>query len=163
MALIVERLLAADSANGLESPDFGHCREIRRLVFIEEQRVDEALEFDGLDADAQHFLAWQTELQPRLALGTARLRRLLPDEAPSHHVAWKAERVAVLQAHRRTGAGRALMEALEQCAAERGAETILLHAQVAVIPFYESLGYTAHGDVFVEADIEHREMEKALG
>ncbi|MCH7511998.1 MAG: GNAT family N-acetyltransferase, partial [Chloroflexi bacterium] len=33
-------------------------------------------------------------------------------------------------------------------------------AQLPVIPFYERLGYAARGEIFVEADIEHRWMDR---
>jgi predicted GNAT family N-acyltransferase len=35
-----------------------------------------------------------------------------------------------------------------------------LAAQVHAIPFYERFGFVAHGDVFLEAGIEHREMDR---
>ena len=35
--------------------------------------------------------------------------------------------------------------------------------QVAVLPFYETLGYVAEGKVFIEAAIKHRWMKKRLG
>jgi predicted GNAT family N-acyltransferase len=39
-----------------------------------------------------------------------------------------------------------------------GAKTIYLHAQVAVIGFYDRLGFRAVGPVFDEAGIPHRKM-----
>ena len=73
----------------------------------------------------------------------------------------KAERVAVLDEHRRKGVGAALMNALEEEASRRGSATVVLHAQEASIPFYESLGYRADGERFFEAGIPHRRMCKA--
>src|SRR5690606_8034658 len=70
---------------------------IRRHVFCDEQRVDPALEFDGLDDDCRHYLAWRDGR----AIGTARLR-------PTGPAAFKIERVAVLAEERRRGAGAAL-------------------------------------------------------
>ena len=54
------------------------------------------------------------------------------------------------------------MEAVEQRAREIGHDRIRLNAQVSALDFYEALGYAAHGDVFLEADIEHRAMTKSL-
>ena len=76
------------------------CLALRRAVFIEEQGVDEALEVDGLDGAARHYIA----LDGRQPVGTARVR-LVPPWA-------KVQRVAVLAAHRRRGIGAALMRAL---------------------------------------------------
>ena len=125
------------------------CFAIRRQVFVEEQGVAAADEHDGKDAACLHWLAWRGDD----ALGTARLR-----ETPG---GWKAERVAVLPGFRRHGVGAALMRALEQEAWRRGAARVVLHAQLAVVPFYEHQGYTAEGPVFDEAGIAHRKMHKA--
>ena len=74
----------------------------------------------------------------------------------------KAERVAVLEAFRGHGVGRALMTAVEDEARRRGIERVVLHAQVRVLRFYEGLGYRATSGIFMEADIAHRAMEKRL-
>ena len=144
------------------APDEGmtQCREIRRRVFVEEQSVPPELEWDGLDDEAEHFMAIETAEDERdasatpRAVGTARLRSI--DGCA------KAERVAVLESHRRHGVGRCLMQALEQRAIERGLGAIKLNAQVRVVPFYERLGYTRVGEVFVEAGIDHLAMSKTL-
>lgn len=126
------------------------CFEIRRRVFVEEQRVPEELELDALDATSSHFIA----LDGDRPIGTARLRTLGADA--------KVERVAVLSVARERGVGRVLMEQLEKEAASRGLLRVVLNAQVAVIPFYERLGYRAEGEVFDDAGIPHRRMTKAL-
>ena len=130
------------------------CREIRQVVFSDEQGVSLDLEFDGLDDEAEHFLAWDRDGAAETPVATARLRWI--DGTA------KAERVAVLASQRGRGVGRALMDAIETRAIEQGRSSVHLHAQVAVIPFYERLGYEASGAVFVEADIEHRSMTKDL-
>ncbi len=127
------------------------AHEIRRVVFVEEQRIDAALEWDSLDDDAEHFVVFAATGE---ALGTARLRVV-------DGVA-KAERVAVHAHARGSGAGRVLMQAIEARAAELGLERIRLNAQVTVVPFYEKLGYVAHGEVFVEADIDHLAMARSI-
>jgi len=129
---------------------------LRDAVFVREQGVSEALEFDGLDDDAEHFIAWRTaaESEP-VVVGVARLRRV--------GGALKVERVAVHAAEREQGVGTAIMHSLEQRAQVLGAREITLHAQCSVIPFYEKLGYDAAGPIFEEAGIEHRSMRKQLG
>jgi predicted GNAT family N-acyltransferase len=126
---------------------------VRRTVFVEEQGVDEDLEYDehdDPDADAVHFVAYDGG-DP---VGAARLRT-------ADGVA-KAERVAVLRDRRGEGWGRRLMDAVEAAARERGLETIRLHAQTGAEAFYHRLGYETTSDVFLEADIPHVEMEKRL-
>lgn len=152
------RLMEFDGSAASDScaPDLAACRALRRAVFIDEQGVPEALEWDGLDAVARHFLALESALasEPPVALGTARMR--IVDGLA------KAERVAVRRDARTRGVGRRLMRAIEDHARERGLPAIVLHAQVAAIPFYERLGYRAHGEIFLDAGIDHREMIKSL-
>jgi predicted GNAT family N-acyltransferase len=154
------RRLAEEAADPESpSPDFEACLEIRHEVFVEGQQVPAELEFDGLDRDAEHFLAFADDPADAAALGaaalgTARMRVV-------HGVA-KAERIAVLDRARGLGLGRALVEAIESRAREQGLPAIRLNAQVAVIPFYEKSGFIAEGEVFVEANIDHRAMTKRL-
>ncbi|MBA4493290.1 GNAT family N-acetyltransferase [Paenactinomyces guangxiensis] len=124
---------------------------IRRNVFIEEQQVPEDLEIDEWEDIATHFLA----LEEGKPVGTCRLRWVNPQTV-------KAERVAVLGEKRKTGAGKKLMEALELYARDKGAKTIVLNAQIQVVPFYEKLGYRGTGASFFEAGIKHIPMKKEL-
>ncbi|MUV88288.1 GNAT family N-acetyltransferase [Natronomonas sp. CBA1123] len=124
---------------------------VRREVFIDEQGVPEHRELDGKDDEAIHFLA----TDEGTAVGAARMRAY--DEATA-----KAERVAVVESHRGTGLGRALMETLETEAADRGYDAVVLHAQVPVVEFYERLDYEVTSEEFEDAGIPHREMRKQL-
>jgi predicted GNAT family N-acyltransferase len=54
------------------------------------------------------------------------------------------------------------MRALEAEARARGHDRLVLNAQVAVLPFYERLGYAIDGPEFLEAGIAHRPMSKRL-
>ena len=54
------------------------------------------------------------------------------------------------------------MNGLEEEAHRRGHAELILHAHEEVVPFYENLGYTAHGPGFVEANIPQRAMRKPL-
>ena len=124
---------------------------VRHEVFVEEQGVDEALEYDEHDADAVHFVAYDGDE----AVGAARLREDEPETG-------KVERVAVLKSRREEGIGRALMTAVEDEAAALGLETVLLHSQTHAADFYETLGYDRSSDVFEEAGIPHVEMRKPV-
>lgn len=120
--------------------------EVRRRVFHIEQNISIEEEFDEYDASALHALA-MADGQPA---GTGRLV-LLPG-------AGKIGRMAVLGEYRRLGVGRALLEHLIAAGLEAGQHFFVLHAQVQAIPFYESAGFQALGDVFDEAGIPHRKM-----
>ncbi len=122
--------------------------EIRRVVFIEEQRVPLEEEWDGRDGDCRHFLALLND-RP---VGTA---RLLPDA----HIG----RVAVLPEARGQGIGMALMRGAIDAACRAGHPAVELAAQTHALSFYEHLGFTAYGDEFLDAGIAHRNMHLPLG
>lgn len=121
--------------------------EIRRIVFIEEQRVPVEEEWDGRDGDSRHFLA----LQDGRPVGTA---RLLPDA----HIG----RVAVLDEARGLGVGAALMRAAIAAARRDGHPRVELAAQTHALAFYERLGFEAVGGEFLDAGIPHRNMHLSL-
>lgn len=122
---------------------------VRHEVFVEGQGVDEALEYDGKDDDAAHFVAVDGE-RP---VGAARLRELDAETG-------KVERVAVRETHRGNGWGRELMAAVEREARDRGLRKLALHAQSPVESFYRKLDYRTVSDEFEEAGIPHVEMVK---
>ena len=71
-------------------------------------------------------------------------------------------RMAVLQAYRRQGVGRAMMDALIAAAAKRGLKQVYLNSQVQVIEFYRALGFDKAGAPFMEAGIEHIRMQRQV-
>ena len=121
---------------------------VRRAVFIEEQGVPEAMEWDEHDAVSLHFLAVDDDGTP---IGCA---RLLPDG----HVG----RMAVLPAWRGRGVGRALLAAILRAAQERGHRTLMLSAQTHAAGFYARAGFAVVGEEYEEAGIPHVAMRKSL-
>lgn len=121
---------------------------IRRAVFIEEQHVPEALEWDGLDASCHHVLVTATGKGP---VGTGRIK-------PDGHIG----RMAVLKEHRGQGVGSAMLAALLDFARQQQCAEVYLHAQVSAIPFYEKQGFIIDGEQFMDAGIPHRRMVKRL-
>jgi predicted GNAT family N-acyltransferase len=132
--------------------EFSQMQVIRRSVFQEEQGVDPALEFDGLDETAEHLLAY-LDNQP---VGTARIRYL------NQHTA-KVERLAVLSEARGKGLGKKLMEKALDVAAKKNIEEVVVNAQDYVKSLYEQLGFEQVGERFDEAGIAHVKMVKRLG
>ncbi len=123
------------------------CLELRRVVFIEEQGVPEAEEVDEYDATALHFLA----MDGPLPVGTARI--VVKDSLG------KIGRVCVLQSHRGTGLGKALIiAALDQLRQMPEIETALLGAQSQATGFYQKLGFHVTGDEYLDAGIPHFDM-----
>jgi predicted GNAT family N-acyltransferase len=147
---------------------------VRRVVFVDEQDVDEALEWDDWDDDAAttHLVAYARDDDAEIEsaadaaadaagaaetpVGAARIR---PKDSDARTVG-KVERVAVLDSHRGAGVGRTMMDILEDVGRDRGFETFLLHSQTQAAGFYERLGYERFGDEFDEAGIPHVKMRK---
>ena len=132
--------------------DFPAIAAIRVAVFQVEQGVDKALEFDGKDNEAVHFLAYLGD-RP---VGTARIRFLDSTTA-------KLERLAVLADARGSGIGKQIMSQAIAFLREESISEIRIHAQEPVKEFYERLGFAAEGDRFYEASIPHLKMSKQLG
>lgn len=120
-------------------------RAVRETVFILEQRVSEALEWDENDPVSVHVLA--TTLPDENPVGTA---RLLPDG----HIG----RMAVLKEQRGKGIGSAMLRCLIDKAGQDGMDEIKLNAQVAAKTFYAKFGFQETGSEFMEAGIPHVKM-----
>ncbi|MEM9280354.1 MAG: GNAT family N-acetyltransferase [Verrucomicrobiota bacterium] len=73
----------------------------------------------------------------------------------------KVRQVAVDVPFQGRGIGRFLMEEVMRWSASVGVGRLILHARLSVVPFYESLGFEAEGDVFEEVGIPHRFMSFA--
>jgi len=135
----------------IETPaQMREAHAIRRRVFIEEQQVPEEIEMDAEDAHAFHALA----AQGGKAVGCGRF--------VAHGDYVKIGRMAVLPELRNHGTGRRILEFLMQTARQRGYQRAVLHAQLSAEGFYLKNGYTPVGEVFEEAGIAHRKMERAL-
>ena len=122
--------------------------ELRRKVFIEEQQVPEALEWDHEDEDAMHLLAIDLGGLP---VGCA---RLLHDG--------RLGRMAVRKDCRGQGVGQALLAMALDLFREQCFEQVTLSAQVHAIGFYERAGFKVCSEVYDDAGIPHRDMVLTL-
>ncbi len=124
--------------------------QIRELVFVVEQEVDAAEEYDEFETTSIHFLA-MLEGAP---VGTARWR------FTSNGV--KMERFAVLKEARCKGVGQALVAAvlkdIEMHPDGKGKKRYL-HAQIHAMPLYAKFGFQQVGEQFEECAILHYKME----
>jgi len=128
--------------------DHAALARVRRMVFIDEQRVPENLEWDESDPACVHALAESADGAP---IGCG---RLLPDG----HIG----RMAVLASWRGRGVGDALLTRLVGVAREHGHARVILNAQVQAMPFYARHGFAAEGSPFDEAGIAHQVMTRSL-
>jgi predicted GNAT family N-acyltransferase len=132
----------------IEAKDESLLEEIYRIrteVFVEEQKVDPEIEFDGYEAVSHHYLL----LYDKEPIACARWRVTGPNEA-------KIERCAVRKAFRRKGYGTFLLQQLLKTIPPH--YSIYLHAQSYVVPFYQKLGFQTVGEEFLEANIPHYKM-----
>ena len=139
--------------------EFNEVMLIRRAVFMREQGVSEEEEVDEHDGDPAA-ITTAIHVLGRLQGFPAATGRLYLDGSAEKNA--HIGRVAVMEQLRKNGYGREVMEALHTLARERSYRGISLGAQLHAIPFYEGLGYVAHGDVFLDAGIEPRTMDLAL-
>ncbi len=133
-----------------DQADLDDIFQIREKVFVVEQEVDPAEEYDQFESTAIHFKA----LVDGEPVGTARWR--FTDKGI------KLERFAVLKVHRGKGVGQALVKAvledIRQHPDSKG-KACYLHAQVTAMGLYEKFGFQKEGDLFLECNISHYKMK----
>lgn len=124
--------------------------DVRRTVFVAEQNVPEEEEIDQHESEAVHFVLYQDGT----AAGAGRFRVL--------DGIGKVERICVLKEYRKTGAGIAVMNEIEEYAKSQGITTLKLNVQTHAIPFYSKLGYETISEEFLDAGIPHKTMKKTI-
>ncbi len=128
--------------------DAERLSDIRRTVFIEEQKVPENLEWDESDAECTHILATDNDNKP---IATARI-------TDKGHIG----RMSVLKAHRKHGIGSAMLKQLIDHARELELRRVTLNAQITAMPFYARHGFVAISEEFMDAGIPHKTMQLEL-
>jgi len=135
----------------IKAPWNSHQQELRLIrttVFIEEQGVPAALEWDEADANTYHVLALDNNNQP---IGCGRLKT-------DGHIG----RMAVLKNWRNRGVGSAILSRLLDQARKSAMPGVYLHAQTSALGFYQKHGFEISGDEFIDAGIPHRTMHRSL-
>lgn len=122
------------------------AQAIRYTVFVVEQKIPADLEWDAMDAQCLHAVAYDENNQ---SIGTG---RLLPDG----HIG----RMAVIESARGTGVGAAILRLLMEQAKLRGELGVQLNAQLTAEPFYQREGFAREGALFDEAGIPHVHMTR---
>ncbi|MEH7073760.1 GNAT family N-acetyltransferase [Neobacillus drentensis] len=123
---------------------------VRKTVFVEEQAVPLEEEIDNFENEAKHFVLYQEGLP----VGAGRFR--IVDGYG------KVERICVMKEARKTGAGKAIMNTIENYAREKDIHKLKLNAQTHAIPFYAGLGYEVVSEEFMDAGIPHKTMVKEI-
>ncbi|MBI2797799.1 GNAT family N-acetyltransferase [Candidatus Saccharibacteria bacterium] len=130
--------------------DLTQAFDVRRTVFHDEQGISEEDDFDGLDIQADHFIAFDGD-KP---VGTARVR-YIDGKA-------KVERVAVLKPSRGKGVGEEMMRDILDFIAKNGINEVYLDSQTSASRLYEKVGFVKEGEEFEEVGIPHVKMVAKL-
>jgi predicted GNAT family N-acyltransferase len=126
--------------------DHTQLKNIREKVFIQEQKVTPQLEWDGMDEKAIHFLVFND----KAAIGCARAIVI------KDHM--QLGRMAVLKEYRGQGIGSALIEKAMTTAKLNQLSAIYISAQCHAIDFYKKFGFEVTSDIYLDAEIPHRDM-----
>ena len=124
-----------------------YLREVRQVVFVEEQDVAADFEWDQIDTTAIHLMA-MLDKRPIACL------RII-----EYH---KIGRMAVLKEWRGLGLGAALLlEAVAVCK-NYGSKSIHMSAQTHAIEFYRKAGFKVTSVEYCDVHIPHVDMQLDL-
>lgn len=119
------------------------AKMVRTEVFIKEQNIAAADEWDLEDQKSLHFIVYDQNQ----AIATARLLE-------NHSIG----RVAVLNQYRGKGIGRILMRHIMDVGQQQKRPYLKLSAQVHAIGFYQSLAFEVKGEEYLDCGIPHVDM-----
>lgn len=134
--------------------NFDEYLSIRKEVFVDEQKVPLEIEIDELDRLSLDHVTHIGAFKNDEMIATA---RLIKDDKNL-----RVGRVAVLKNHRKTGVGAHILEYAYKQATNNGFDALILGSQVSAIPFYEKSGYEVISDIYLDANIEHKDMKLSI-
>lgn len=130
--------------------DLREALNIRRSIFVDEQRLYTTSDEDELDAQATHLLATVNGN----IVGTVRVYS-------RGNSTWWGGRMAVLPSFRGKDIGSSLTKAAVELVREAKANRFLAYIQSQNVPFFERLGWRKLEDVFC-CGLPHALMEAPL-
>jgi ribosomal protein S18 acetylase RimI-like enzyme len=133
------------------TPRYDEVTELRRELL----RRPLGLDFTHEELERERHDTHLAALVEGRVVGTLLLRQL--DERTA-----RIMRMAVAPEMQRRSIGRILVERAEALARERGFDSVMMHARSTAVGFYQKCGYRTVGPEFLEQDIPHVRMEKAL-
>ena len=127
------------------------CLDIRKSVFIKEQKVDKNLEIDEFEKTCTHFLVYVDG--QAVATGRFRIKNIF----------LKFERMAVLKEFRGRKLGSVLLKHMVDVGYKKYPRYLqTMHAQEGALHFYKKMGWEVISKSFIEADIKHYLMVNFL-
>ncbi len=124
--------------------------KIRITVFVDEQGFRD--EFDDIDARALHLVMYEDNMP------IATCRCFYEDSIECWHIG----RVAVLKEYRGKGLGKEIMQEAERLIGLKGGKVCELSSQCRARGFYESCGYEAEGEIYLDEGCPHIKMTKHI-
>lgn len=143
--------MSGPTASVATAADRPELAALRTRVFVDEQGVPAEIEQDAADETAVHAISRDADGRV-VATG-----RLLVNGTTA-----TIGRMAADASVRGRGHGAAVLAELHRQAVLRGVTEVELHAQLSARRFYERAGYTAVGEVYQEAGIDHITMRLRL-
>lgn len=129
---------------------------LRAEVFVVEQTCA-FQDLDNKDQHCFHLLGYEKDPSEQEVL--VAYTRLVPPGIS--YEAASIGRVVTSPAHRKKGYGKLLMEqSIKKCEQLFGDHTLVIGAQCYLLSFYQSFGFLASGEIYLEDGIEHIEMTR---
>ena len=123
---------------------------LRKDVFCDEQGYSHSDEFDDLDNSSTHVLVFDKAENILISYG-----RII-DEGNG---VFRLGRICVKKSFRSKHIGQNLMLFMIDFVKANGGNLILIGAQIRVKGFYESLGFEAYDDVYMDVHVPHIKMK----
>lgn len=124
--------------------------KIRITVFVDEQGFRD--EFDDIDEKALHLVMYDDNKPVATC-------RCFYEDSPE---CWHIGRVAVLKEYRGKGLGKEVMCEAERRIKLKGGKVCELSSQCRAQGFYESCGYVAEGEIYLDEGCPHIKMTKLI-
>jgi len=129
------------------------CLEVRKKVFVDEQKFNLDLELDEDDSlenlKTINFLLYYEEVP----VGTARL-------CYRNQEKWYLTRFCVLKEYRGKKLGDTMLEICFEKCKEMEIEILYLSAQVYIMNFYKKHGFEEFGEIYYDEHVQHINMSK---
>ncbi|TQV84439.1 GNAT family N-acetyltransferase [Aliikangiella coralliicola] len=126
----------------------GDIMEIRKRVFVIEQRFEKEILCDNRDDNSYHILVTNNNKEP-IACG-----RLCPNG--------RIGRIAVLMNYRGKGIGTMVLAKLIKIAEKSSIPSLSLNVETDLSPFYDQQKFYADGPVYMKQGVPHQRMTKRL-
>lgn len=125
---------------------------VRYSVFVLEKDIKKEDEFDNNDEKG---IVYSVLYEDELPVSTGRFLAETETEA-------RLTRIATLPNYRGKGYGAQVIHSLEKYAIKKGFERLVIHSELTAKSFYESIGYQAFGDIYIEDRKECQSLQKQI-